>query len=85
MGFLIGPPTVSHFVPSSLIKIYIVGGKNHISFKNPILAEACEIKDTLTKKTCHIIKDSSLDKIIRPKAGVVFSVRYGLKEICIEL
>ena len=47
--------------------MYVVGGENSNAAKNPAPAEFCELDESQPFRECKIIKESKLDKQIRPK------------------
>ena len=49
--------------------MYVVGGENSNAAKNPAPAEFCELDESQPFRECTIIKESKLDKEIRPKFG----------------
>ena len=47
----------------------VVGGENSDDDKNPAPTEFCELDESQPFRECKTIKESKLDKQIRPKFG----------------
>ena len=58
--------------------MYIVGGENFVKAKNPVSSEYCELDESLTFRECKVLKDSKLDRQIRPKFGFLFKFQQDL-------